>query len=383
MSKWPMVRLGQLGTIVSGTTPKTNRPEYWDGKTPWITPAELNDSMKYVFDTERKITEQGLRSSSLKLMPVNTVLLSSRAPIGKVAITAVEMCCNQGFKNIICGDKLFPDYLYWFLKGKKSYLNSLGRGATFTEISKSIVENILIPLPPLEEQKRIATMLDKAQSLIDLRKKQIAEMDALVKAKFIEMFGDIRNSRIYPYVPIKSIATVISGGTPSRDISDYWNGDIRWVKTTELQNCIIEDTEEKITHAGLDNSSAKICPPSTILIAMYGQGKTRGMTALLQTECATNQACACILPSDSHNSIYLWHYLMLCYEDLRSKAKGGNQPNLNVEIIKNYTVLLPPIKMQNDFAAFVEQVDKSKLAKQKALEQMETLYKALMQQVFS
>jgi len=208
-------------------------------------------------------------------------------------------------------------------------------------------------------------------------------MDMLVKAKFIEMFGDIRNSRIYPYVPIKSIATVISGGTPSRDISDYWNGDIRWVKTTELQNCIIEDTEEKITHAGLDNSSAKICPPSTILIAMYGQGKTRGMTALLQTECATNQACACILPSDSHNSIYLWHYLMLCYEDLRSKAKGGNQPNLNVEIIKNYTVLLPPIKMQNDFAAFVEQVDKSKLAKQKALEQMETLYKALMQQVFS
>lgn len=135
-------KLGEICRIVSGSTPKTGIPEYWDGDLKWITPAELNDESRVVNDTKRTITELGATKTGLTPLPAGTVLLSSRAPIGKVAITGCKMYCNQGFKNLICSDSINNEYLYWFLKGKTQYLNSLGRGATFKEISKTIVADI-------------------------------------------------------------------------------------------------------------------------------------------------------------------------------------------------------------------------------------------------
>ena len=145
-------KLSELGEIVSGSTPKTGSAEYWDGDICWITPAELNSMSGIVYDSKKKITEAGKNSCSLRLMPVNTIILSSRAPIGKVAILGKEMCCNQGFKNVICNEKILPKYLYYLLAYNTDYLNSLGRGATFKEISKKIVEDIKIPLPSIEQQ---------------------------------------------------------------------------------------------------------------------------------------------------------------------------------------------------------------------------------------
>src|SRR5699024_1901632 len=129
-------------------------------------PAELTDESDVIYESQRKITQQAVTDSSLKSFPAGTVLLSSRAPIGKVAIAGIEMYCNQGFKNLVCSKNIYNRYLYHFLKSKTSYLNSLGRGATFKEISKSIVENIEIPLPPLDEQRKIAAVLDKVSDLI-------------------------------------------------------------------------------------------------------------------------------------------------------------------------------------------------------------------------
>ena len=185
-----MARLGDVCKIVSGTTPKSNIPEYWDGEINWITPAELNDDTTFIYESQRKITEQAVRDSSLKSFPAGTVILSSRAPIGKVAIAGVEMYCNQGFKNLICSERIHNKYLFWFLKSKTDFLNSLGRGATFKEISKTIVENIDIPLPSIKDQKKYAAILNKVNDLISLNKQQLAKLDELVKARFVEIFGD-------------------------------------------------------------------------------------------------------------------------------------------------------------------------------------------------
>ena len=210
----------------------------------------------------------------------------------------------------------------------------------------------------IPKQIAICEQLDLILDIIRNRQHQLKKLDELVKARFVEMFGGIHNISKYPYKSIKELTDVISGGTPSRDISEYWDsGTIPWVKTTELQNNMIVETEEYITEMGLNNSSAKIVPPGTVLIAMYGQGKTRGMTAYLGIEACTNQACACILPSDKINQTFLWQFLILSYDNLRDKAKGGNQPNLNGNIIKNYPVLCPPKELQQRFAAFVEQVN--------------------------
>lgn len=378
-----MAKLGEVCTIVSGSTPKTSVTSYWDGNIKWITPAELNEDTFYIMDSVRHITEEGKEKTGLSYLPTGTVILSSRAPIGKTAIAGCEMCCNQGFKNLICSDAIYNEYLYFFLKSKTDYLNSLGRGATFKEISKSVVESIKIPLPEVNQQKEIAEKFKKLEQLISLRKQQLAKLDELVKARFVEMFGVVHNSVLYPYVPVKSFTSVVSGGTPNRNVSEFWNnGSIRWVKTTELQNNVICNTDEKITQAGLDNSSAKIIPPNTVLIAMYGQGKTRGMTGYTSIECATNQACACILPCEQFNQNYLWRYMILSYDKLRDMAKGGNQPNLNIGIIKNFPVLKPPIELQNDFAAFVERVDQQKQTVQQSLEKLELMKKALLQEYF-
>ena len=138
------VKLGEICEIVTGSTPKSSNPNYWNGEYKWITPAEISDDDFIVFDTQRKITKLGIEETGLKSFPTGTVLLSSRAPIGKVAISGCEMYCNQGFKNFICSNKINNEYLYYFLKSRKNYLNILGRGATFKEISKSIAYDIEI-----------------------------------------------------------------------------------------------------------------------------------------------------------------------------------------------------------------------------------------------
>lgn len=149
-------KISDIGEVVSGSTPKTSIKEYWNGNICWITPAELSNMSGIIYDSKKKITERGKSSCSLRMMPSRTVILSSRAPIGKVALLGKEMCCNQGFKNIICNEKVAPEYLYYLLGYNTIFLNSLGRGATFKEISKKIVGEIKVPLPAKELQNQFA-----------------------------------------------------------------------------------------------------------------------------------------------------------------------------------------------------------------------------------
>jgi type I restriction enzyme S subunit len=161
------VDIKDIATIYTGTTPSVKEPENWDGNILWVTPAELSNDSFYVFDTVRKITKKGQSSKSLPLMPINTVLLSTRAPIGKVAIVGKEMTCNQGFKNFFCNPYIInPIYLYTILRNNTEYLNTLGTGTTFKEISKSNVGEIRIPVPPITIQNKFADcvkLIDKSK----------------------------------------------------------------------------------------------------------------------------------------------------------------------------------------------------------------------------
>lgn len=169
--KFEKVKLKELCAVISGSTPSTTKEEYWNGNIDWITPAELIDGDNYYYyESQRKITPQGLDSAST-LFPKDTVMLTTRAPIGKVAIAGKEMCTNQGFKNMICKDELNPIYLYFWLLFHKDYLNSLGVGATFKEISKKIVENIKIPLPPFPLQQKFASIVGQVEKMKESVKK--------------------------------------------------------------------------------------------------------------------------------------------------------------------------------------------------------------------
>ena len=291
----------------------------------------------------------------------------------------VGMGSNQVDIGILSDDKIYSvspayhtyninginvDYLRYCLEHRNQdmfirYAKRGSRQGKTIDFSRWL--NYVIPVYSEEIQSKIVIKLNKISFIIRKREELLKLYDQLARSLFIEMFGDIHNNKNYDYTNIEEITSVLSGGTPDRKENKYWEGGtINWVKTTELNNNIIIETEEKITNLGLENSSAKIIPPQSILIAMYGQGKTRGMTGYLEVSSATNQACACILPSRYINQKYLWNYLILSYDKLRSMAKGGNQPNLNVMIIKKFPVLIPPMNLQEKFVQSVSSIDKSK-----------------------
>ena len=161
--KW--VKLDDVTTIYTGTTPSTANSENWGGDILWVTPAEIKDDDFIISTTERTITEVGRRSKSLEIMPRDTVLLSTRAPIGKVAIAGNPMTCNQGFKNFLCGDRLNNVYLYYLLRYNNEFLNSIGTGTTFKEVSRSKIANVKIPVPPIDLQNVFACFAEKVDKL--------------------------------------------------------------------------------------------------------------------------------------------------------------------------------------------------------------------------
>ena len=378
---WETVRLGDVCSVVSGSTPKTANPEYWDGDTLWITPAELNEDSHYIYDTTRKITEAGRNSASLMLLPKGTVLLSSRAPIGKVGIVGTEMCCNQGFKNLVCSPVIFNNYLFWFLKGKTDYLNSLGRGATFKEISKGIVANIKIPLPPLDIQRRIADTLDKVTELITLRKTQLEKLDELVKARFVELFGDPQtNPNGHALVKLSDVATYFNGLT-------YKPENVAEVGTIVLRSSNIQNSQLAFADTVRVDCTVReklmVQENDILMCSRNGSARLVGKVALIKglQEPMTFGAFMMIIRSRYYS--YLMTYFQM--DAFRQQIKTGATTTINQitgRMLDEVTIPLPPMELVEQFTAFVEQTDKSKVIIQQNLDALETLKKSLMQEYF-
>ena len=371
-----MVKLGDIATYVNGYAFKPD--DRGDYGLPIIRIQDLTgntyDLGFYDGDYPKKIEINN-----------GDILISWSASLGVYEWKRGKALLNQHIFKVVFDKEVdvSKKYFVYAVKYKLEELSRKSHGATMKHVIKKDFDNTKIPFPSFVRQKEIAERLEKTSKIISGRKKQLQKLDELIQARFVEMFGGLHNSKLYPYVSIETFTDVTSGGTPNRNSKEYWeNGNIRWVKTTELHNNFITDTEEYITRKGIDNSSAKVIPAHSILVAMYGQGKTRGMTGYLLKECTTNQACACILPCKRVDQKYLWYYMILSYDKLRGMAKGGNQPNLNIGIIKRFQVLVPPIELQSQFADFVNQVNKSKVEIQQALEKTQLLFDSLMQQYF-
>ena len=379
-----MAKIGEVCTIVSGSTPKTSVTSYWDGNIKWITPAELNEDTFYIMDSVRHITEEGKEKTGLSYLPTGTVILSSRAPIGKTAIAGCEMCCNQGFKNLICSDAIYNEYLYFFLKSKTDYLNSLGRGATFKEISKSIVESIEIPLPEVNQQKEIAEKFKKLEQLISLRKQQLAKLDELVKARFVEMFGDpVNNPMNYPKSQLGKVCDVRDG---THDSPEYYDVGYPLVTSKNVTGGKIDLSECNLIS---EDDYKKICERSKvdrgdIIMPMIG---TVGKPVIVNAEpmfAIKNVALIKFTPDSLVTNIYIKTLLESDYFDraVLDKIRGGTQKFIALGDIRKLEIILPDLKHQQCFSAFVERVDKQKQTVQQSLEKLKLMKKALMQEYF-
>ena len=379
-------RLGDICEIVTGATPKTNIKEFWDGDINWITPAELTEDTYIINESLRKITTEGVEKTGLKSFPKGTVILSSRAPIGKVAIAGCEMYCNQGFKNLVCSKQINNRFLYWYLKGHKEYLNSLGRGATFKEISKEIVDNIEICLPTLEKQKKYADILEQCNGIIQIKKGQLRKLDTLVKSRFAEMFGDpIRNPKGWKVVTIGDIVTEVRYGTskPAVEGGKYpylrMNNltadghldlnDLKYIDISddEVEKCVVRKGDvlfNRTNSIDLVGKTAVFDLPDDMVIAGY----------IIRVR--LNEK---ILPE------VLSQYMNLeaLKDILRSMAKGAvNQANINAQELQSIRIYVPDIELQKQFVEMKDQVDKSKSKIQKSLEETQLLFDSLMQKYF-
>lgn len=193
---WPEQEIGKVCHVVGGATPKTKRPEYWGGDVAWATPKDLSGLRDWVLtDTQRTLTSEGLASCPARVMPEGTVLLSSRAPIGLVAVSAIPVCTNQGFKSLIAGPDVDPWYLFAWCKLRTAYLQSLGHGATFKELSKRRIETILIPLPPLKNQRAFSGLVDRLASVRASARLADARIAVLFRGLLHKAFTGSRTSR--------------------------------------------------------------------------------------------------------------------------------------------------------------------------------------------
>ncbi len=220
---WSMVKLRDCCEVVGGATPKREVSEYWDSPdVPWVTPKDVSDLACPILENAPEyISEAGFKSCSTSMLPKGSVLVTSRAPIGNIAITGRDMCTNQGFKSLIPGEMVDGLYLYYCMKHSSQRLQALGNGATFKEVSKKIVEEFEIPLPSLVEQKHIAAILDKADNIRRKRQQAIQLADDFLRAVFLDMFGDPnRNSKNVPVLPMTEVFNIRTGSLNSNAAVD-------------------------------------------------------------------------------------------------------------------------------------------------------------------
>lgn len=277
-----------------------------------------------------------------------------------------------------------PAYLAHFFqsKGYWSQIQRKTQGAAQGGVNATSLSEIEIPLLSLDEQRRVATILNKADALRRKRKRALDMLDKLTRSIYLERFGGLDGRK--PAVElIGSVCDVGSGSTPRREDASNFGGNIHWVKTTEVKGNVINDTQEKVTEVGANGARLRLYPIGTVLVAMYGQGATRGKVGILGVEATTNQACAALVPGPKLNSVFLFHQLRQSYESLRSLGRGGNQPNLNGELVKSFEILVPPLDEQFRFVEIINSAATQASSLQMSLTKLEAFFSSLQSRAFS
>ena len=377
-------KLGDICDIASGGTPLRSKLEYWsDGTIPWLKITNIKE--KYISKANEYITQSGLDNSSAKMFSKGTVLYTIFATLGEVGILDFEASTNQAIAGIKVkdDDKLNREYLYYFLKSKKNYVNGIGRGVAQNNINMSILRNFKIPLPNLSVQNKIVNVLNRVSNVIEWRKNQISKYDELIKARFVEMFGNVKNKEKYKGIALKNICKTMSGGTPSTKNPEYYSGQIPWITTISLGENYIDGNNAKgyITQQAIDNSATKLVPKDSIL---FGTRVGVGKSSINEVEMCTNQDIVAIINVDKskYNNLFIKNVLDAYQPYYDSLKKGATILGITSDDLKNTLIPIVPLNLQNQFADFVKQIDKSKFVVQKSLDKAQLLFDSLMQEYF-
>ena len=364
MAEYKMVRLGDVCEIQSGGTPSRSKTEYWkDGTIPWVKIGDF--SGKYLDKTTEHITQQGLDNSSAKLFSKGTILYSIFATLGEATILNIDATTNQAIAGIKIKDKssVDIDYFYSFLKSLKDEVNRIGRGVAQNNINLSILKSFFIPLPPLETQKQIAAQLDKCTAVIAKHKQMLEKYDTLIKSRFIEMFGDnpIENGK-WKVEKLEDVCDLITDGT--HKTPNYQQKGIRFISAKNIINGKIDLTDTKFITEEEYKQIQKRCrvEKNDVLLTKSG---SLGSSAIIDFDIPIGlfESLAVIkYKRNLLNGIFVKELLSAesSQKQFNNGVKGIAIKHLHLNVIAALKIPIPPLELQNDFAAFVQQIDKSK-----------------------
>ena len=375
--------------IKAGGTPLTTNKEYWNGNIPFVKIEDITAASKYLVKTAVSISKKGLENSNAWIVPENSLLLAMYGSLGELAINSIPVATNQAILGIIPKNKSDVEFLYYWFSYFKPAWKKFAKPTTQANLTAEIVKNILVPFPKIEEREVIAWVLSVVDLAIQKTNEIIAKTERLKKGLMQTLltkgighkeFKDTEIGKIpktWQIVKIGDVTETTSGGTPDRSKKEYYGGTIPWVKSGELKDNTIYDTEEKITEIGLKNSAAKLLPKGTLLVAMYGA--TVGKTGILGIEATTNQAVCAILPKHTRlNLKFLQYYIVFGRNRWILQSSGGAQPNISQEIIKNSKIPLPPPEEQQRIANILSIVDEKIELENKKKSGLEKVKRGLM-----
>ena len=384
MAEWKYVKIGDVCTVERGGSPRpidkfiTDDPNGIN----WIKIGDTTDSM-YITETAQKIIPEGMKKS--RYVQPGDFLLSNSMSFGRPYILKIDGCIHDGWLVLRDKDGIFDKrLLYYYLSSPSTYqkFKNMAVGGVVNNLNSEMVRGVTVPVPTMEEQLDIVSTLDKVTELITLRKEQLAKLDRLVKSRFIELFGDpVYNNDGLPTKKLRELGSLDRGRSQHRPRNDpkLLNGPYPLIQTGEVASAGLYITEYKNTYSELGLQQSKMWKAGTLCITIAAN---IAQTAILTFDACFPDSVVGFVPNDAVSAIYMHYWFGFFQKILEEQAPQVAQKNINLKILSDLDVMVPKKEHQEQFAAFVDQTDKSKLAIQKSLDKLELLKKSLMQQYF-
>ena len=398
---WCWTRLGNITKVIGGGTPSSKVTAYYEnGNIPWLSPADLSGYNEiYISHGAKNITELGLEKSSAKMMPANTVCLSSRAPIGYVAIAQNPLSTNQGFKSFLPSPCYVPKYLYWYLKGNKELLESYASGTTFLELSGGKAGLVEIPLSPLSEQQRIVDRIEslfakldeakqKAQNALDSFETRKAAI--LHKAFNGELTAQWRKEHgvgmeSWKKVKFGELGTLERGRSKHRPRNDpkLFGGSYPFIQTGDIANAGMYITEHKKNLSDFGKEQSRVFPKGTLCITIAAN---IGDVAILSYDCCFPDSVVGFTPNQLSNSEFMYYMLGTLKDELEANAPATAQKNINLKVLNNLIIIVPIISEQLEIVRILDDLfakeQQAKEAAESVLNQIDLIKKSILARAF-
>lgn len=387
-------KLKDIFDLQMGKTPSRNNQDYWKTEDyKWISIADLSKTGKYIYDTKEYLSELAIKDSGIKVIPANTVIMSFKLSIGKIAITAEDMYSNEAImafhdKHVV---DILPEYIYYMFK-YKDWDKGSNKAVLGKTLNKATLSEIEIEISSIKEQRDIVNILDKMMSIIEDRKSELILLDDLVKARFVEMFGDpFINEKEFVKAPMGNYMTLLtdfsSNGsykTLDSSVTMYDEPNYAWmVRTTDLESKDMTAIKYIDENAYELLAKSKIFGGEIIMNKIGSAGKVYLMPEIdMPASLGRN---AFMFRYDERINVKFLYYLLTSeygQREIHQYVRGAVTKTITKNDVRAVLIIVPPIKLQNEFVDFVTRTEKSKVAVQQALDKAQLLFDSLMQQYF-